>query len=351
MECGNGGFVNGRYAQIWFNGEVTADNGLTYGANIHFNTNHAGWTSTAGFPGRQYIYLKGGWGEIQMGNWIGADSGLNANSLPGGILKQRGSPGGALDTPHGWYVKAPAGGLTTSHINPNFFDQSPKVTFLTPEVNGFTAGLSYTPDSKHRTSYATLRAPMPGVTTAPRDGNWTDVFGMGAQWKGEFGSTTVTASVVGGTSDDGVDSSGATTRQGLGFYEAAGRVGFGGLTFMATFWDFGSGEAPAGVAQDWTGWGLDAAYSFGPFGVEVGYAHAERTRVAGGGARNSSEMDGLALSLAYDIAPGLNWYGDVTQITRDVAGFVFPAESSYAGRPSDGKYEATAFITGITVNF
>lgn len=348
MERRNGGFVNGRYAQIWFNGEVAADNGLTYGANIHFNTSHLGWTSTAGFPGRQYIYLKGGWGEIQAGNWIGADSGLNANPLPGGILKQRGSPSGALDGPHGWYVKVPAGGLTTSHINPGFFDQSPKVTFITPTVNGFTAGLSYTPDSKHQTSYATLRSPMTGVTAA-RAGNWTDVFGMGVKWTGEMGSTTVTASVIGGTSDDGTDDSGATTRQGLGFYEATGRVDFGGITFAGTFWDFGSGEAPAGVGQDWTGWGLDAAYSFGPFGVEVAYSHAERTRV-GGGVNNSSEMDGLALSLGYDVAPGLNWYGDITQITRDVAGFVFDG-GSYDGRPSDGKYEATAFITGLTVNF
>ncbi len=349
MEQRNGGFVNGRYAHIWFNGEVAADNGLTYGANIYFGTGHAGWASTAGFPGRQYVYLKGGWGEIQAGNWIGADSGLNANPLPGGILKQRGSPGGALDTPHGWYVKVPAGGLATSHINPNFFDQSPKVTFITPAVNGFTAGLSYTPDSKHRSSYATLRSPMT-LPPAPRAGNWTDVFGMGVKWTGEMGSTTVTASVVGGTSDDGTDASGATTRQGLGFYEATGRVDFGGITFAGTFWDFGSGEAPAGVAQDWTGWGLDAAYSFGPFGVEVGYGHAERTRV-GGGMNDSSEMDGLALSLGYEVAPGLNWYGDVTQITRDVAGFVFSDTSSYAGRPSDGKYEATAFITGLTVNF
>ena len=349
MERGNGGFVNGRYAEIYFNGEAAADNGLIYGANIHFGTSHGGWNNTAGYPGRHYIYLKGGWGEIQAGNWIGADSGLNANTLPGGILKQRGSPGGALDTPYGWYVKSPPGGLVTSHINPYWFDQSPKVTFLTPEVNGFKAGLSYTPDSKHQSDYSTLRSPITGVP-APRAGNWADAFGMGLKWEGTFDSTTVAASVVGGTSEDGENASGATTRQGLGFYEVAGKVNFAGLTFMGTFWDFGSGEAPAGVAQDWTGWGLDAAYSFGPFGVEVAYSHAERTRV-GGGVRNSSEMDGLAFSLGYDVAPGLNWYGDVTQITRDVAGFVFDADSSYAGSPSDGKYEATLFVTGMTLSF
>lgn len=332
MERHNGGFVNGRYAEIYLNGEATADNGLTYGARIDFQAFESFPVSTAGPTGRHYVYLKNGWGEIQLGNWIGADSALNLAPLAGGTLGQRSGVGGALDTPHGAYILMPQGDpLATSHINPGWWDQSPKITYLTPKMNGFEAGLSYTPDSKHRTNYSTLAAATPGITAA-RDGNWTDVFGMGVKWTGEMGSTTAQVSVVGGVSDDGVDDSGATTRQGLGFYEVTGRVGFGGMVFAGTWWDFGSGEAPAGVAQDWTGWGLDASYSFGPFGVEVGYGHAERTRVASGGVRTSNEIDGLAFSLGYNVAPGLNWYGDITQITRDV-------------------YEGTAFISGLTLNF
>ena len=91
------GFVNGRFAEIFFNGELTADNGLVYGARVHFASSGQfgnGSVQSNGFPGRQYIYLSGGWGSMEFGNWIGADSGLNlclvCNTYAGY---------GALDTP------------------------------------------------------------------------------------------------------------------------------------------------------------------------------------------------------------------------------------------------------------
>ena len=45
-----GGFVNGRFAEVYFDGEMTADNGLVYGGKIHMNTSDRHTNNTGGYP-------------------------------------------------------------------------------------------------------------------------------------------------------------------------------------------------------------------------------------------------------------------------------------------------------------
>ena len=389
----SGGFVNGRYAEIYIDGEITADNGLTYGAKIHFHTAVRSPIATEGGPGRQYVYLKGDWGSMEFGNWIGADSVMTLSPMGGGTVGIRKGVGGAFDTPYHSYVQKPKGALAPGHMSPYWFDTSPKATYYTPVLNGFQAGMSYTPSSKHRTDYSTHFDTRPNGATPENDSDWKDVIGLGAQWNGDFGSTSVGLSAVGGLSSDGRDDgktvdatktlkraaceelepltpaqteTGMTTlvrwapdrvtcrvdtyappmpstRQGLGFYELAGKVGFGGFTVAGLYWDFGDGEAPAGAAQDWSGWGLSTSYTFGPYGIEVAYAHAGQSRTLASGKATSSDFDGMSLSLGYMIAPGLAWYGDVVRGTWDVAG---------TGEPKgDGEYSATVLLSGVMLNF
>ena len=108
-----GGFVNGRFAEVYFDGEMTADNGLVYGAKIHMNTSDRSQYNTGGYPGRQYIYLKGDWGSMEFGNWIGADSGLNLCPL---ACTYKGF--GGLDTPYKDYILTPDNAIN-HHINPS----------------------------------------------------------------------------------------------------------------------------------------------------------------------------------------------------------------------------------------
>lgn len=84
----DGGFVNGRFGEIYFNGELTADNGLVYGARIHFASSDFhfqtadDWGHSNAFPGREYMYFKGDWGTLELGNWPGPDSTLNFTPSP-----------------------------------------------------------------------------------------------------------------------------------------------------------------------------------------------------------------------------------------------------------------------------
>ena len=311
------------------------------------NTSDRSQYNTGGYPGRQYIYLKGDWGSMEFGNWIGADSGLNLCPL---ACTYKGF--GGLDTPYHSYILKPAGAIA-NHINPFWFNQSPKATYYTPAINGFQAGISYTPTDND------FFAPPPSPTSEA-DGKQKDIIGLGAQWNGDFGGTTVGFSAVGAISDGAmtaavpakpiVGSDGqpdtaaavpASELEGLGYYEMTGKIGFGGMVLAGTWWDFGDGNAPKGSDREWKGWALDASYAFGPYGLEVQYAHAEQSATIP--AKMSSDFDGWNVSLGYSIAPGLKWYGEVTRGSFDVMG-----TGEAAG---DGEYTGTVFLSGLYLNF
>ena len=297
------------------------------------NTSDRSQYNTGGYPGRQYIYLKGDWGSMEFGNWIGADSGLNLCPL---ACTYKGY--GGLDTPYKSYIIKPAGAIDR-HINPFWFNQSPKAVYYTPVIGGseagtgFQAGISYTPTDND------FFAPPPSPTSEA-DGKQKDIIGLGSQWNGDFGGTTVGFSAVGAISDGATNADGSQL-EGLGYYELTGKIGFGGVVFAGTWWDFGDGNAPKGSDREWKGWALDASYAFGPYGLEVQYAHAEQSATIP--AKMSSDFDGWNVSLGYTIAPGLRWYGEVTRGSFDVMG-----TGEEAG---DGEYTGTVFLSGLYLNF
>ena len=174
---------------------------------------------------------------------------------------------------------------------------------------------------------------------------YQDKIGLAARWSGDFGGTTMGISVVGGTSDDKTNDKGAVTNQGLGYYDVSGRVGFSGFVLAGSYWDFGDGNAAPGVEQDYTGWALNASYAFGPYGVELQYAHSE---LAPEGGTTSKEFNGWVFALGYSVAPGLKWYGEVIGTTYELDGF--PGTDPLK-EVTDGEYDSTVFLSGLMLNF
>ena len=356
----DGGFVNGRFAEIFFNGELTADNGLVYGAKVHFGT---GGVQSNGYPGREYIYLSGGWGSMEFGNWIGADSGLNlclvCNTYAGY---------GGLDTPWKSYILNPNGNFRNGGVNSMWFDQSVKITYYTPVVAGIQAGVSYTPT---RNAFG----PQPsGLPFTDNDTQHKDLFGFGLQFNQEFEGVGIALSAVGAVSDSAgtgttsVNNIGEVT--GVGYYELGARVKYAGFQFGGSLWDEGNGGAIRGrdYGFEKTGWSLEAAYFSGPYGVEVQYAStqsssANRTINAAGdhattgmfpsGVSPSTltenyDVDMWSVSFGYAVAPGLRWYAEVT-------GADFDHSQSAADIPANGAInldnDAVALITGLVLSF
>ena len=370
----DGGFVNGRFAEIFFNGELTADNGLVYGAKIHFAT---GGVQSNGFPGREYIYLSGGWGSMEFGNWIGADSGLNlcltCNTYAGY---------GGLDTPWKSYIINPAADVGQSglrfrngSVNRFWFDQSVKVTYYTPVFAGFQAGVSYTPE---RNAFGA----QPGGTFVDNKGQHNDIISFGSQWNGDFGGVGVAVSAVGAVSDGFLTATvGSTTGQanlrdvtGIGYYEIGAVVRYAGFQFGGSYWDEGTGGAIKGRDYNFEsdGWSLDAAYFFGPYGIELQYAHTSTTSAnriisaamalahAGTGATGLGvapsalseeyEVDMWAVSFGYNVAPGLKWYAEVVGADFDHQ-LNSVCAAATAACNVNGDNDAVAAITGLVLSF
>ena len=166
---------------------MTADNGLVYGAKVHFAT---GTVQSNGFPGREYIYLSGGWGSMEFGNWIGADSGLNLC-----LLCNTYAGYGALDTPWKSYIINPNGNFRNGGVNSMWFDQSVKITYYTPVVAGIQAGVSYTPTLKN------FFGVQPEGPFTDNDGQHKDLVGFGLQFNQEFEGVGIALSAVGAVSD------------------------------------------------------------------------------------------------------------------------------------------------------
>ena len=299
---------------------------------------------------------------MEFGNWIGADSGLNlclvCNTYAGY---------GALDTPWKSYIINPHGNFRNGGVNSVWFDQSVKITYYTPVVAGIQAGVSYTPTRKQ------FFGVQPDGPFQDNDGQYKDVVGFGLQFNQEFEGVGIALSAVGAVSDS-VGTDNTSTRigevTGVGYYELGARVRYAGFQFGGSWWDEGTGGAIRGrdYGFEKTGWSLEAAYSSGPYGVEVQYAStasssANRTITEAGehattgmiptGVSPSTltenyDVDMWSVSFGYAVAPGLKWYAEVT-------GADFDHSQSAADITANGAInldnDAVALITGLVLSF
>jgi outer membrane protein OmpU len=290
----DGSFVGGRFAEIWFQGELTADNGLVYGARISLAADT--FTRTDTFPGRKYIYFSGGWGSLELGDWIGPESGLSITPMA-----QEVSGNGMFDHAGNEYIKAPNSGFTSGkgdyqNANGNWlgwFLFGTKVSYYSPVIAGFQAGVSYSPTSDNVGHSLSNRG---GASSAlNNNGGYSDVIGLGVRYDGEAGGLTysVAWTAAYGNADDTTSCSalapGATTttvagacanvqhykRDDLNSWNAGAKVGYAGFTLAGSYWDDdGSGFRQIEQAKS-TGYTIIASYEFGPYKIGGGFTHQD----------------------------------------------------------------------------
>ncbi|MFA5119953.1 porin [Zavarzinia sp.] len=117
--------------EVHFNAEGTAANGLTYGAHIELEG-----TSTNDQIDESFMYLKGGFGQLIIGNDdpVGEKMGYISPAPDAyGIL--------SVNSPNYNFS-----GATVTTVN-EFGGDASKVIYISPQLSGFQFGLSYSPDS------------------------------------------------------------------------------------------------------------------------------------------------------------------------------------------------------------
>ena len=314
-------------AEVNFKGSTTLDNGISIGVNVQLEANSN--------PGDQidesYMIIKGGFGEINIGSENSAQYkmhyapsefgiGINSGDQTGWVSTTTAASGSSIS--EGGYFRAPFG---STFIEPLRANDSEKLTYYTPRIEGFQLGLSYSPN--------TAQDSNGGVN---RDANNTDLVMAGANFNRTFGSTNFRASLGYGTVLDEVDGSGDTPTS----FNAGIGLGMGGFGIGASYSNYDDHGG-----NDGDGMNLGANYSSGPWGVSLSYFRGTKDGTTTAGVLSGDgEQDTFFLSAKYALGPGVTAAGTVGHTT-------FKSDDTGLVGDDAAEVEATYVVVGLKVSF
>ena len=121
-------------SEIFFKGSTTLDNGLTFGVNVQLE----GQTASDQID-ETYIFIKGDFGEIVLGDENGAAYAMHYG---------HGSNGAGIDSGDtATWIKSLNGSLLGTPVPYTFDNDSTKIRWISPRMSGFQVGLSYAPEN------------------------------------------------------------------------------------------------------------------------------------------------------------------------------------------------------------
>jgi predicted porin len=284
-------------AEVQFKGSTTLDNGISVGVNVQLEANSN--------PGDQidesYIILKGGFGEINIGSENSAQYkmhyapsdfgiGMNSGDQSSWVASIADASGDSIN--RGGIFRNPFG---STYVEVNRANDSEKITYYTPRIEGFQLGVSYSPDTAQDAN-----------AQPNRDTVNSDLVMASINFNRKFGSTSVKASIgYGGVTDGPTTSSGSDPENiNLGVV-----LGFGGFGIGASY-----AQAEDSGANTGEGMNLGVNYATGPWGVSLSYFHGEKDgtgSVGAGTLDGQAEHDTFFLSGKYALGPGITAAGTI----------------------------------------
>lgn len=289
--------------EVHFSGSTTLDNGIEVGAKIELE----GEGGNAGsMVDEQYLYVNGGFGQVKLGAEDGAaaDMGISAPSV---------GPVGANDGDLPNWVAL--GGAVPDTV-PAGAD-SKRLTYYTPSLGGFKAGVSYADDDSSENS----------DSVATGDSRVS----AGVEYSGDFDGVSVAVAVVGEHKEEGE------------WYGVGTKVGFGAFTVGAsvseTDGEFDAQKSASSTyADDTTDFDLGVSYAMDAASVSLTYAYGEYDNDAA--TAGVDELNTVDLGLAYTLGAGVTWKSSV---------FWFDLEGQDAGTADDN--EGFGVVTGLALSF
>lgn len=316
-------------AEVMFKGSTKLDNGMTVGVNVQLEAN----SNQGDQIDESYIILKGGFGEINLGSensaqykmhYAPSDYGIGMNSGDESSWVATIADAGGDKISKSGMFRAPLG---STYVEVTRANDSEKITYYTPRVEGFQLGVSYSPDSNQDSNG------MPN-----RDTNNTDLVMVGANFKRNMGGMSIGVSAGYGTVTDAPSAAGSLEPSATNFGVKIGMGGMSAGVSMASFEDHGSGDG--------TSINAGVAYSSGKMGVSLAYLHGERD---GSGTTGAGDLDGQSesdvfhLSAKYSLGGGVTWAGTLGHVT-------FSSDDVDIDNTVD-EVSATYVVTGIKIGF
>ena len=263
------------YGEITVKADGATDSGMKFGVKFEMAVDDSATKTGADEAG---IYMSGSWGKLEIGNDDGAAdkmqvqaSGLNTigSNVIGAFFGPRGS------------------NSMRAEDNTNVVEASDntKVTYYTPRVSGFQAGLSYAPRAAAQGTTASTDTSVTGS-----GGNWE----AGLSYKGKAGDAKFEIAAV-ATEGKTERSTENTTGRGIG-----AEVEVGAFTVAAGYsvndnWRKANSEQKA--------WSVGGSYNGGKWSVAVVYIDQE---LKVNSSTNKDESTNLSLQAGYNLGGGLS---------------------------------------------
>jgi predicted porin len=309
-----------REAEVTFSGKTTLDNNVTLGFVAELN---AGDVDTSGSQfDEAYVYAQDHWGRINLGASDGvaellqvaapsADSNIDGKETRF-IFINRGDNRAMFD-----YEQSTSG-------------NADKVSYLTPKLSGFQAGLSYSPEVEEKPIDDRLSGISgdnnPGdvehlIEIAARlDGEWSDIgYAIGAGYAIEQLEATGGSPVL---NDDPFEAN-------LGGRLTMGKMGLG----AAYFWSNNGRENNGDDAV----WFIGSDYRVSP-NVTLGLSYLDSERETG--ADQTDEFNRWTAGGTFRVGKGLSFRGTVNYFDLDSD-----------ANPTTGSNDAISVLMGTNLSF
>jgi len=303
------GGVTHQFTRFSMGADTTLDNGWTAGGQ--FTIQKAAAAGGTYLPSSNSFYVA----TDAMTINIGATADAVTSAIPRVAAMV---PGGGTDA--GYQYNFDSGQLATwgvSFSEAYYAMANHRIDIDFPTVNGFSVGVSYTPDMAHDDSDGSARQE---VASSARHGETTHV---AVSYSGEMDGMSYTigvGSINGNAQADNWRSATKGVNNDLAAITAGVRIDMGNLSVGAHFYDNGDSfgaSTDADKAKD-SGYNLAATYTMGNITVGVGYAHQEMvrgtkaqstaTKLTSAAAGNTREDSATMIGIGYNMGGGVNTY-------------------------------------------
>lgn len=292
-----------RDTEIHIGGETTLDNGLTVGA--HFELQADGADTSVGTQ-ESYVYFSGNWGRVNVGNESGA-----------AYLLQVAAPSADKNVDGIAQYVSPfytTGGLTAGKLQYAMSaGKDDKITYLSPIMSGFQAGLTFSPDTDLAGDVAV------GVESAGVD----ETYQVAVRYEGEFENVGV---IAGAGYSHGDNSSAALTADDAKAWNVGLDLDVAAFGIGAIYTE-DNNAANTGDTEIFV---LGVDYTTGPFKLGASYYNNDTD--------NGVEFDRYTVGAVYEYGPGMSFRGALQFLDQDN---VAPTADA----------DGTALLLGTQINF
>ena len=355
-----------------FNYDQKTEKGLGYGGYIKLNANTSKSPSgSENIASEVKLYVEDNFGKIELGSTspVGVSMEVNSYSTAratggldgdwpfwlknGGVINQN----TVLD---GSYLIAPQ--------LPIGFDETTKagkINYFSPKINGFTFGISYTPDSKAKGTVSQTSEVLKNS-----DGGYKNIWQPAVRYDKSFDNGVKFATAILGefgkakkvayfkSIDDAKNTKNKqddTDRNNLKAWQVGASMEYKGFAFGGAYGDIGK-SGTLDLARDTSKkggkyWSLGSAYSTDKYGISIEYMQSKRAgcltkidddKLIKIDEKEYNKFEAVSIGADYQVMPGFMPYVEVTR-------FKFKKNDNFGAKAEFNK--GTVILAGTKIKF